>query len=254
MNPFELTGRVAVITGGNGGIGLGMARGLARAGATVVLAGRTPDKGAGAADGLRALGATAAFLPVDVIQPESCRTLIASVEQQFDRLDILVNNAGMSVRKAPQDITPVEWHTVMDTNLTGALYCSQAAYPAMKHGGAGKIICIGSMMAIFAASYAAAYGASKAGIVQLARTLAVAWAADNIQVNSILPGWISTDLTQSARSEVPGLDARVLARTPAGRWGVPDDLSGIAVFLASPASDFITGAAIPVDGGFSIQS
>jgi 2-deoxy-D-gluconate 3-dehydrogenase len=123
----------------------------------------------------------------------------------------------------------------------------------MKAAGGGKVINIGSMLSIFGASFAPAYGASKGGIVQLTRSLASAWARDNIQVNAVLPGWIDTELTQQARRDVPGLHDMVLRRTPAGRWGVPDDLAGIAVFLASSASDFITGAAIPVDGGYSIQ-
>src|SRR5437763_10334258 len=121
----------------------------------------------------------------------------------------------------------------------------------MQRQGGGKIISIGSMMSIFGAAYAAAYSASKGAIVQLTKSLASAWASDNIQVNAVLPGWIDTELTRDARQQVAGLHERVLARTPAGRWGVPEDLAGIAVFLASPASDFITGAAIPVDGGFS---
>jgi 2-deoxy-D-gluconate 3-dehydrogenase len=121
----------------------------------------------------------------------------------------------------------------------------------MKRSGSGKIINIGSMFALFGSAYAAPYAASKGALVQLTKSLAVAWAADNIQVNAVLPGWIDTELTRDARQQVTGLHERVLARTPAGRWGVPEDLAGIAVFLASPASDFITGAAIPVDGGFS---
>jgi len=121
----------------------------------------------------------------------------------------------------------------------------------MKRSGGGKIINIGSMFALFGSAYAAPYAASKGALVQLTKSLAAAWAADNIQVNAVLPGWIDTELTRDARQQVAGLHERVLARTPAGRWGVPEDLSGIAVFLASPASDFITGAAIPVDGGFS---
>jgi len=135
--------------------------------------------------------------------------------------------------------------------LTSAFMCVQAAYPEMKKAGGGKIINIGSMMSIFGASFTSAYAASKGGIVQFTRALATAWAKDNIQVNAVLPGWIDTELTRDARQQVAGLHERVLARTPAGRWGVPEDLAGIAVFLASPASDFITGAAIPVDGGFS---
>jgi 2-deoxy-D-gluconate 3-dehydrogenase len=127
----------------------------------------------------------------------------------------------------------------------------QACHAPMKRQGGGKIINIGSMMSIFGGAYAAPYSTSKGGLVQLTKSLATAWAKDNIQVNAVLPGWIDTELTRDARHEVDGLHERVLARTPAGRWGVPEDLAGIAVFLASRASDFITGAAIPVDGGFS---
>jgi 2-deoxy-D-gluconate 3-dehydrogenase len=123
----------------------------------------------------------------------------------------------------------------------------------MKKAGGGKIINIGSMMSIFAASFSPAYAASKGGIVQLTRALACAWARDNIQVNAVLPGWIDTAMTQRARKDIPGLNENVLRRTPAGRWGAPPDLAGIAVFLSSPASDFITGTAIPVDGGYSTQ-
>jgi 2-deoxy-D-gluconate 3-dehydrogenase len=142
---------------------------------------------------------------------------------------------------------------VIDTNLSSAFLCCQAAYPAMLRAGGGKIVNIGSMMSIFGAPFTAAYAASKGGLVQLTRALATAWAKDNIQVNAVLPGWIDTDLTRRAREQVPGLHDRVVARTPAARWGTPDDLAGIAVFLASPASDFITGTAIPIDGGYSVQ-
>src|SRR5262249_18409416 len=134
-----------------------------------------------------------------------------------------------------------------------AFACAQAAYPVMKDGGGGKIINIGSMMAIFGAAYAAAYSASKGAVVQLTKSLANAWAPDNIQVNAVMPGWIDTELTPDTRRQVAGLNERILRRTPAGRWGVPEDLAGIAVFLAAPASDFVTGAAIPVDGGFSAE-
>jgi 2-deoxy-D-gluconate 3-dehydrogenase len=180
--------------------------------------------------------------------------VIASAAKKFGRLDILVNNAGTSVRKQPQDLTAEDWHLVMDTNLSSAFFCSQAAYPHMLRAGGGKIINIGSMMSIFASSYATPYASSKGGIVQMARSMAVAWAKDNIQVNTILPGWIDTDLTRKAREQVQGLHEKVLARTPVQRWGSPDDFAGIAVFLAAPASDFITGAAIAVDGGYSVQA
>jgi len=169
------------------------------------------------------------------------------------RLDILVNNAGINIRKQPQEYSLAEWHRVMDSNLTSAFVCSQAAYPEMMKTGSGKMINIGSMMSIFGASFTTAYAASKGGIVQMTKAMATAWAKDNIQVNAILPGWIDTALTQRARHDVPTLHDSVLNRTPAGRWGTPNDFAGIAVFLASSASDYVTGAAITVDGGYSVQ-
>jgi 2-deoxy-D-gluconate 3-dehydrogenase len=247
MRLMDLTGKVALVTGGNGGIGLGMARGLAEAGATIVLAGRDRAKAEAA---LASLGAGARFIAADVTRKAECEAMVAEAGQ----LDIVVINAGMSIRKPPEAFTEAEWRTVLDTNLSGAFFCAQAAHPALKAAGGGKIITIGSMMSLFGAPFAAAYGASKGGIVQLTRALAVAWAADNIQVNAVLPGWIDTDLTRDARDQVPGLNERVLARTPAGRWGRPEDLAGIAVFLAGPGSDFVTGAAIPVDGGYAIST
>ena len=248
MSMFDLTGRVAVVTGGNGGIGLGMAKGLAAAGAAVVLAARNAEKAEAA---VAELGGKSVFIALDVADEASCREMIARVAEQSGRLDVLVNNAGTSIRKPPQNYTAAEWHAVLETNLTGAFLCSQAAHPIMKGSGGGKMINIGSMFALFGSGYAAPYAASKGALVQLTKSLAVAWAEDNIQVNAVLPGWIDTELTRDARRQVAGLHERVLARTPAGRWGVPEDLAGIAVFLASAASDFITGAAIPVDGGFS---
>ena len=248
---FDLSGRVAIVTGGNGGIGLGMAEGLARAGASLMIAGRNAGKNAAAVKSLQALGAKAAAVEADVTQQPACQALIAATLAQFGRLDILINNAGINIRKQPQDYTLEEWKSVLDTNLTSAFLCSQAAYPALLKSGGGKIINIGSMLSIFGAAFAGPYGASKGGIVQLTKSLACAWAKDNIQVNSVLPGWIDTELTRAARKEVAGLHERVLARTPAGRWGDPADFGGIAVFLASSASDFVNGAAITVDGGYS---
>jgi 2-deoxy-D-gluconate 3-dehydrogenase len=230
-----------------------MARGLAGAGASVVIAARNQKKSEAAAAELANIGVRAAFIPVDVADPDSCRAMVAETVGRFGRLDILVNNAGMSIRKPPEEYAVAEWQAVLDTNLTGAFVCSQAAHAAMLRNAGGKIINIGSMMAIFGAAYAAAYAASKGAIVQLTKSLATAWAKDNVQVNAVLPGWIDTELTVAAREQVPGLHERILRRTPAGRWGIPDDMAGIAVFLASPASDFVTGAAIPVDGGFSVE-
>jgi 2-deoxy-D-gluconate 3-dehydrogenase len=252
-NPFDLGGRVAIVTGGNGGIGLGMATGLARAGAALIVAGRNADKNHAAVESLQALGAKAAAIEADVTQQSACRALVDAALSQFGRMDILVNNAGINIRKQPQDYTPEEWKSVLDTNLSSAFYCCQAAYPAMLKVGGGKIINIGSMMSIFGASFTGPYGASKGGMVQLTKSLACAWAKDNIQVNAVLPGWIDTELTRTGRKQVAGLHERVLARTPAGRWGDPADFAGIAVFLAGSGSDFVNGAAIPVDGGYSSQ-
>jgi 2-deoxy-D-gluconate 3-dehydrogenase len=250
---FDLKGRVAVVTGGNGGIGLGMAKGLAGAGARVAIAARNADKSRAAVEEIHRLGAEAVAIGVDVADEASVEAAVRAVVDRLGRLDVLVNNAGINIRKQPQDYTLAEWRSVLDTNLTSAFLCSRAAYPIMKAAGGGKIINIGSMMSIFGASFAAAYSASKGGIVQLTKALAAAWARDNIQVNAVLPGWIDTDLTRNARREVQGLHESVLRRTPAGRWGGMDDMAGVAVFLAAPASDFVTGTAIPVDGGFAIQ-
>jgi 2-deoxy-D-gluconate 3-dehydrogenase len=250
---FDLKGKVAIVTGGNGGIGLGMARGLATAGAHVVVAARDAAKSRAAVAELNRLGSGARAIPVDVTDEAAVTALISATREQYGRIDVLVNNAGTNIRKPAHELTLTEWHRVLDTNLTSAFLCARAVYPVMKAGGGGKIINVGSMMSIFGASFAPAYGASKGGMVQLTKSLATAWARDNIQVNAVLPGWIDTDLTRRARQEVAGLNDNVLRRTPAGRWGVIDDLAGVAVFLASPASDFVTGAAIPVDGGYAIQ-
>ena len=250
---FDLAGRVAIVTGGNGGIGLGMAAGLAQAGAALLVAGRNAAKNAAAVKALEALGAKAAAVEADVTLQAECRALVAAAIEHFGRLDILVNNAGTNIRKQPQEYSLEEWKAVLDTNLTSAFLCSQAAYPAMQKSGGGKIINIGSMLSIFGAAFAWPYGASKGGMVQLTKSLACAWAKDNIQVNAVLPGWIDTELTRAARRDVPGLHERVLARTPAGRWGDPADFAGIAVFLAGSGADFVTGAAITVDGGYSSQ-
>ncbi|HEX5998263.1 MAG TPA: glucose 1-dehydrogenase [Hyphomicrobiaceae bacterium] len=253
MSLFDLTGRVALVTGGNGGIGLGMARGLAEAGAAIAIAGRNAAKSEAAAAELAKLGVRTAVVSGDVTDPAQCQRLVAETVAQLGRLDILINNAGINIRKPAQDLAVAEWKEVIETNLTSAFTCSQAAHGAMKEAGGGKIINIGSMLSIFGAPFAPAYGASKGGIVQLTKALATGWAKDNIQVNAVLPGWIDTDLTRTARSQVRGLNAMVLMRTPAQRWGEPGDLAGVAVFLASKASDFVTGAAIPVDGGYSVQ-
>ena len=248
MDLFNLTGRTALVTGGNGGIGLGMAKALAEAGATLAIVGRDEKKNAQAAAELDAIA-----IEANLRDEKACRAAVDEAARKLGRLDILVNNAGMNIRKPPQDLSLADWNEVMETNLTSAFVASQAAYLPMRRAGGGKIINIGSMMSLFGGGYLAPYAASKGGIVQLTKALASAWAKDNIQVNAVLPGWIDTNLTRKARVELQGLNDRVLSRTPAARWGEPEDMGGVAVFLASRASDFVTGTAIPVDGGYSSQ-
>jgi len=248
MTLFDLSGRTALVTGGNGGIGLGMAKGLAAAGANVMVSGRNEAKNRAA---VAALGERAASVAADVTRPDAVEAMVQATIDRFGGLDILVINAGINIRKAAHEASLEEWRAVISANLDSAFLAARAAYPALKASGRGKVIATGSMTTLFGAPFAPAYSASKGGIVQFVRSIAAAWAADNIQCNAILPGWIDTDLTRRARAEVSGLNERVLSRTPAGRWGRAEDFAGIAVFLASSASDFITGAAIPVDGGYS---
>lgn len=251
---FEMEGKVAIVTGGNRGIGKAIARGFATMGVNLILVARDSVKTAEAAQEMRnEFGIRVLAVKVDVQQEQEINSMVAEALDAFGRIDILVNNAGGNIRKMPQDYLIAEWDEVLNTNLRSAFLCSKAVYPAMKETGSGKVINIGSMTSIFGGAKLAPYGASKGGILQLTRSLAVAWAPDNIQVNAILPGWINTDLTAQARKEIPGLNERVLARTPVGHWGNPDDLTGSAIFLASHASDFITGVALPVDGGYSIM-
>jgi 2-dehydro-3-deoxy-D-gluconate 5-dehydrogenase len=251
MSMFDLTGRVAIVTGGNGGIGLGIAEGLVAAGASVMLSGRNVEKGAAA---LAKLGERAAFHAGDMSRHEACAELVAATVQRFGRLDILVNNAGMSIRKQPQEFTEEDWHRVINTNLTGPFLLCQLAYPHFIKAGGGKIINIASVNALLGAPHNVPYAASKGGLAALTRGLATAWAKENIQVNAILPGWIETEMTDTAKAHVPGLSDYVTLRTPAGRWGKPADLAGLAVFLAASGSDWVTGMSIPADGGYSIRA
>ena len=253
MKMFDLSRKTAVVTGGNGGIGLAMAKGMAEAGANIVVAGRNEEKNARAVLELTDTGASATSFVLDVTDETACAEMMDFAVEQFGTLNILVNNAGTNIRKAPQSLSLTEWRTVLDTNLTSAFVCSQAAYQHFVSTGEGKVINIGSMYSLFGAPMVVAYSASKGGVVQMTKSLAAAWAKDNVQVNAVLPGWIDTDLTRQARIDLPELNDKVLTRTPARRWGVPDDHKGIAVFLASAASDFVSGASIPVDGAFAIS-
>jgi 2-deoxy-D-gluconate 3-dehydrogenase len=251
---FNLEGKVAIITGGNGGIGKGIAHGLAAVGSDIVIAARNQKKTDEAVRELQdAFDVRVQGMQIDIAQEKQIESLAKQVRADFGRIDILVNNAGVNIRKMPQDYQAAEWDEILDINLRGAFLFAKSVYPAMKEAGGGKVINIGSMTSILGGAKLAAYGASKGGIVQLTQSLAVAWATDNIQVNAILPGFINTDLTSQARKDIPELNEKVLTRTPIGRWGEPDDLAGTAVYMASRASDFVTGTAVAVDGGFSVM-
>ncbi len=251
---FSLEGKVALITGANSGIGKGIARGLAGAGADIVIAARNEEKTAEAVNeiekdfGVKALGVKA-----DVRKEDDIYAMVSTAADKFGRVNIFVSNAGMAIHKLPTDMTVEEWDENIEINLRSLFIGAKAVYPLMKKQGGGKIISNGSMTSIFGVGALPAYGASKGGIVQLTRSLAVAWAKDNIQVNCYMPGWINTPMSAEGKRDIPGLEEGVIARTPAGRWGEPFDLAGTAVFLASSASDFVTGVAIPVDGGYAVM-
>ena len=251
---FDLEGKVAIVTGGNGGLGLAMATGLAAAGANIVVAARNPAKTAAALAQIEAAGAQALGLSVDVTEESDINGMVTQTLDTFGRVDILVNNAGVTVRREPQDLSADEWDHVLDVNLRAAFLASRAVYPSMKAQGGGKLIHIGSMFSIFGGGGSGApYSSSKGGIVQLSKSLAVAWAKDNIQSNAILPGWFMTELTAAVPANQPERYDLICRRIPTGRWGEPEELQGTAVFLAGSASDYVTGAVIAVDGGYAVM-
>lgn len=253
MELFNLSEKVALVTGGNGGIGFSMAKAIGKAGAKIIIAGRNDDKNNESIEELKSIDVDCISLNVDVTSESSCDEMIKKSMSHFGKLNILINNAGTNIRKRPEDYELDEWKSIIDTNLISMFICSKACFPHFKSVGGGKIINIGSMHSLFGAPLGSAYSASKGGVVQLTKSLANSWAKDNIQVNAVLPGYIDTKLTQQARVDIPELQKRVEERTPVGRWGNPDDLGGIAVFLSSDGSNFISGTAIPVDGGYSIN-
>lgn len=244
---FDLSHKQALVTGGNKGIGYGIAAALAEAGASTVLTGRDIEAGTSAVEAITTAGGSARFVACDVNDADAMQALLA----EFGGLDILVNNAGISRSDgAVGDMSDETWDAVLQTNLTSVFRLARAAYPLLRTGG-GKIINIGSMYSLFGSPFIPNYAASKGGVVQLTKSLAVSWAGDNIQVNAILPGWISTDLTAGVK-EMGAFYQQIIDRTPARRFGEPSELGGAAVFLASSASDFVTGQCVTVDGGYSI--
>ena len=250
---FDLTGKVAIVTGGNGGLGLGMALGLAGAGANIVVAARDQAKTSRALAEIKALGVEVLGIEVDVSQEAEISHMVTQTVETLGRVDILVNNAGISVRSQPQELSADDWDRVVDVNLKSVFLASKEVHPHMKEQGGGKIINIGSMFSLFGSDWVSPYSASKGGVVQLTKSLAVAWAADNIQVNAILPGWFMTGLTESIPQRDPARYELINQRIPAERWGDPEELQGPVVFLAGSASNYVTGAVLTVDGGYSVK-
>jgi NAD(P)-dependent dehydrogenase (short-subunit alcohol dehydrogenase family) len=249
---FALQGPGAVVTGGIGGIGLGMARGLAKAGATVAVWGRNLAKNAEAVAELSALGAAAGGFVVDVADEEQVACAMREAVECFGRVDSCFANAGVGKAAAFTEMTVADWNAVVDINLVGAfLTFREAARHMIERGGGGKLVAIASVGSIHGMPRQAQYSASKAGLCALVRSLAVELARHDIQANTILPGWIETDMTEGARAW-DKLREAVISRTPARRWGRPEDFEGVAVYLASRASAFHTGDTLRVDGGYAV--
>lgn len=243
---FTLSGRRALVTGSSQGIGLALARALAGAGAHVLLNGRDQDKLDRAVAGLRAAGLSAEARAFDVTEESA----VIAATPSLGAIDILVNNTGIQRRNAIENIPLAEWESVLKTNLTSAFLVARALAPGMIARRAGKIINICSLMSELGRPTTGSYAAAKGGLKMLTRVMCAEWAKHNLQVNGIAPGYILTELTQPLSAD-PKFDAWIKGRTPAGRWGTPDDLAGACVFLASPAADFINGHILTVDGGLS---
>ncbi len=252
MDEFNLQGSVAIVTGGNGGIGRGIALGLARAGADIALAARNAEKLAATKAEIESLGRRCLSISCDVTVRADIDRAVLETTRELGAPAILVNNAGISGGGRPETMSEETWDAVVDTNLKACFVFAQAVHPSMKALGRGKIINIGSEYSLFGSPRVVPYSASKGGVVQLTKSLAVAWARDNIQVNCIIPGWITTDMTAPAIADEKFYE-RIVDRTPARRFGEPEELGGTAVWLASHASDFVTGQSIAVDGGYSIS-
>jgi gluconate 5-dehydrogenase len=249
--PFDLSGRIALVTGAYRGLGFAIAQGLARAGATVVLNGRQPDPLEAAAKTLTGAGLRASTSVFDVTDRGAVRKAVAAIEALHGRLDILVNNAGIQRRSPLVDFTQQDWDDVIATNLTAPFLVSQAALPGMIARKSGKIVHIASLMSELARPTVVPYTAAKGGVRQLTRGMAVELAPHNIQVNAIAPGYFATEMNR-ALIDNEEFNAWVCKRTPAGRWGQPDEIAGLAVFLVSAAANYMTGQMLVMDGGMSV--
>ena len=246
---FDLSDRVAVVIGATSGIGKAIALGLAEAGADVIPTGRRADLVKAAVAEIETRGRRSLAIPADVSDDRSIRNLVDAAVERFGKVDILVNAAGITVRRPTVDVTDSEWDRIIDTNLTGMLRACRAIGPHMIERGYGRVINIGSLTSVVALQEVTAYGVSKAGVAALTKSLAVEWAPHGICVNAILPGVFRTALNEGL---LDGTERgrELLMRTPMRRFGLPDELAGAAVFLASEAASFVTGHLLAVDGGF----
>jgi gluconate 5-dehydrogenase len=248
---FDLAGKVALVTGAYRGLGFAIARGLGEAGATVVLNGRKPEALETAAKALTDAGLRASTRVFDVTDGDAVRAGVGAIEGEHGRVDILVNNAGIQRRNPLVDFKQQDWDDIIATNLTAPFLVSQAALPGMIARRSGKIIHIASLMSELARPTVVPYTAAKGGVRQLTRGMAVELAPHNIQVNAIAPGYFATEMNRALIDNVE-FNAWVCKRTPAGRWGQPEEIAGLAVFLASAAANYITGQLITIDGGMSV--